>query len=122
MPKKPKSPVRPETAEVNIDKKLRTLESNLKKYIDSRIEEMQKGLSEVAKVDTPPLPPKKGPAGKAFAGSKKDIRALIDSELWKLFDNECRNRFGGNQSRALDAILWHYFGKPKLSFEVVRNE
>jgi hypothetical protein len=65
----------------------------------------------------PPLPGKAGPAGKKLLGSKEDLRARVDSELFKLLDADCRSKYGGNLSRALDAVLWKFYQKPKLSFE-----
>jgi len=41
----------------------------------------------------------------------------IDSNLFELFDAECRLRYHGNASQAMNAILWQHYGKPRLSFE-----
>jgi hypothetical protein len=132
MPKKVTSKVKPdnvdkpvETPKVdnvdkipdNIDSKLTALEQRLREYVDQRIEAMNQTTAQVDKVDVPPQPPKLGPSGKKLKGKKENIRALIDAELWKLFDSECREHHAGNQSRALDAILWRYFNRPRLSFE-----
>jgi len=65
-------------------------------------------------VEEPPLPPK---TGKKFRGSKSDVRVRVDENLGKLFDADVNQRFGGNASRCMDAILWTFYGKPKLSFE-----
>ncbi|MFH0822203.1 MAG: hypothetical protein V2B18_05580 [Pseudomonadota bacterium] len=64
--------------------------------------------------DSPPLPPK---TGKKFHGSKEDIRARVDSNLFALLDDMCKSRFRGNMSIALDHVLWTFFGKPRLSFQ-----
>lgn len=64
----------------------------------------------------PPAPPRTGRYGKKFAGSKGDIRVRVDRVLWTLFQEEI-SRHNGNASAAMDTILWHYFGKPSLSFQ-----
>lgn len=69
------------------------------------------------------LPDEYPPSGK-IKGSKKhlgtraDLRCLIDAELLKRIQHEAESRFGGNFSRCMDWIVWHFFGKPKLSFEI----
>lgn len=64
----------------------------------------------------PPNPKVKGE--KKHRGKKADLRCLIDAELLRLVQNEADSRFGGNVSRTMDWILWHFFRKPPLSFDV----
>ncbi|MGO9116828.1 MAG: hypothetical protein ACLQPD_04360 [Desulfomonilaceae bacterium] len=80
----------------------------------------EKGLrgSQKKAVDDPkakcPLPPK---TGKKYHGGKTDLRARMDSNLFKLFEAEAKRDHGGNLSRMLDQVVWSYFGQPPLSFE-----
>jgi hypothetical protein len=96
------------------------MESRLMQAIDEKLStseiEERKGVM-VDIFDNPPLPPKIGPAGKRYAGDKADIRARVDMKLFKLLEDEAKIYFGGNVSRALDAVLWRYYQKPCLSFE-----
>jgi len=71
------------------------------------------------KVEEPPVPPKDG---KKFRGTKADIRVRVDENLGKLFEADVNQRFGGNASRCMDAILWNFYGKPGLSFEKPPDE
>ena len=63
----------------------------------------------------PPLPPK---TSRKFEGSKTDIRVRIDSVLFNLLNLDSHRTSAGNLSRTLDIILWRYYGKPKLSWEL----
>lgn len=101
---------------------LEAMEARLMQTIEARISAAMAGTTQAAKVDNydmPPMPPKIGAAGKQFAGRKSDLRARVDSELMKLLESQAREHFSGNMSRCLDAVLWHYFNKPRLSFEDV---
>lgn len=93
---------------------IRDLEKRLEKRIDERIAEISSSLTSLATTDEPPLPPRHG---KRHLGGKGDIRVRVDGELLKLFQQETA-RYNGNASRAMDVILWRYFGKPKLTFEL----
>ncbi|MEW6137826.1 MAG: hypothetical protein AB1733_06275 [Thermodesulfobacteriota bacterium] len=107
----------------NVDKRevesmLQSLEARLTTLIEKRFSEAvtAQGVT-VDKVDMPPVPPKVGEAGKKFAGSKSDLRARVDSNLFERLESEAQAHFSGNMSRCLDVVLWRYFGKPRLSFE-----
>lgn len=63
----------------------------------------------------PPLPPK---TSRKFEGEKADIRARVDSVLFNLLNLDAHRQSGGNLSRQLDIVLWRYYGKPKLSWEI----
>ncbi len=88
--------------------------------MEERLVEMIHGAAkaepaeETTAVDEPPIPAK---TGKKYQGSKKDLRVRIDERLMDLLEKEAKQNHGGNNSRALDVILWRYFGKPRLSFE-----
>jgi hypothetical protein len=71
--------------------------------------------------DLPPMPSEKikGDRGKPInPGKRTKIAGTVDAELERLFqewrENKCK---GTTLSRALDVVLWHFLGKPKLSFE-----
>ena len=63
--------------------------------------------------ELPPPPPKEG---QRYTFNRQKLGGTVDSELYDLFRDECDRR-GLTVSRLLDAVLWHYFGKPKLSFQ-----
>jgi hypothetical protein len=72
--------------------------------------------------DLPPMPSEKikGDRGKPInPGKRTKIAGTVDAELERLFQewrgNKCK---GTTLSRALDVALWHFLGKPKLSFEI----
>jgi hypothetical protein len=44
----------------------------------------------------------------------------VDAVLLDLFDKECA-RHGESANRAMEYILWNFFGKPSLSFEVMER-
>ncbi len=70
--------------------------------------------------DLPPMPQEKieGTKGRPVnPGSRAKIAGTVDSELERRFQ-EWRESKGISLSRALDAALWHFLGKPKLSFEL----
>jgi len=88
--------------------------------------ELAEILKELVSTMTPMsgnLPDEYPPSGK-IKGSKKhlgqraDLRCLLDAELLKRIQNEAESRFAGNISRTMDWIVWSFFHKPKLSFEV----
>ncbi len=55
--------------------------------------------------------------GATAEGRSTSLRVRIDSNLFELFDAECRLRYHGNAYQAMNAILWQHYGKPRLSFE-----
>ncbi len=98
---------------------MRALEARLTKLVETNLQAAIGAYRADASCDNavPPLPPKGGEFGRKFKGEKSDVRARIDSVLFRLLSRECGREFNGNMSRCLDAILWRYYGKPKLSFE-----
>jgi len=70
-------------------------------------------------LEVPPSPGEKikGEKGRpANPGKRVKLAGTVDVELERLFREECTKR-GISVSRLLDTVLWHYFGKPRLSFE-----
>jgi hypothetical protein len=61
-----------------------------------------------------PRPPSEGRKGYTVARDKLGI--TLDPELHKLVLQEAKRR-GISISRVFDTALWHYYGKPRLSFE-----
>lgn len=100
---------------------LRRMEERLTALLDQRVKEAVGKISvngtRSATIDDPPKPEKTGRKKKKFAGKRANIRGLVDENLAKLLEKDCRERYDGNMSRTLTAILWRYFGKPRLSFE-----
>ena len=64
----------------------------------------------------PGKPGKATPKGKALAGKVEHIHGNVDAELSRLLKEDMKTL--GNMSRTLTVILWRYYGKPKLSFEL----
>ena len=100
-------------------KDMATREEVTQMLMDMENRIMQSVQAQAVKVDIDdtndmPLPPK---TGKKYHGSKEDIRARVDSNLYALLDDMCKSRFKGNMSIALDHVLWTFFGKPLLSFQ-----
>jgi len=73
-----------------------------------------RAVASVPREDDPPSPPK---TGKRLHGVKRDLRARIDKNLMYLLEVDCQTHYGRNMSKCLDAILWRYYDKPRLSFE-----
>ncbi len=100
---------------------LEAMEARLRELIETKLgaARLEHGISAAfPKVEEPPLPPK---TGKKYAGTKADLRVRVDENLGKLFETDVNQRFGGNASRAMDAILWNFYGKPSLSFETPKE-
>jgi len=94
---------------------MQELETRLTKMVNDKLRAaLATRPPSVESRDLPPATPKEG---KKFKGSKEDLRVRIDSELWRLLDDECARDLAGNMSRCLDAVLWRYYGRPRLSFE-----
>jgi hypothetical protein len=60
------------------------------------------------------------PSGKA-AGQTMELMVNIDKSLFDLFQTESKAAYDGDASKTMNAVLWRYYGKPKLSFERQRN-
>jgi|GEM_PF-3325111 len=73
---------------------------------------------------TPPNPvheadiPPYGPQG----SSTGNLNANVDKVLYDLVRQEAEKHHGGTNTRALETILWRYYGKPRLSFEPEEKE
>jgi len=68
--------------------------------------------------ELPPLPEKEtGQHGRpAGQGQRVKIGGTCDKALWNELD-DYRKRHGMSLSRAIDTALWHFLGKPPLSFQ-----
>jgi hypothetical protein len=53
-------------------------------------------------------------------GQREKLSTTVDSALFELIKE--RQQAGQQLSHILDSALWHYFGKPKLSFESDTSE
>lgn len=51
-------------------------------------------------------------------GYRVKIASTVDAELSVLLDKWRRKR-GLTLAKAIDTALWHFFGRPKLSFELL---
>lgn len=82
----------------------------LKTRLDTQQEE------ETISVLRPPAPqaPQKG---QRKAGERRKIAGTIDKVLMDLIEKEQRAR-GATLSAMLDTMVWYYFGRPDLSFQV----
>jgi hypothetical protein len=53
-------------------------------------------------------------------GKREKLSTTVDSALFELI--KARQQAGQQLSHILESALWHYFGKPKLSFESDNSE
>ena len=60
--------------------------------------------------------------GHKLPGTKKDLRARMDINLFQLFEAEAKAEHQGNLSRMLDQVIWTYFNRPRLSFELEESK
>jgi hypothetical protein len=93
--------------------------------IQKELTSMESSIQTLPKDQTPSLVPAptpgeriKGDKGKPVnPGKRVKVAGTVDEVLERLIREWCReNRT--TLSYALDAALWHFFGKPKLSFEM----
>lgn len=86
--------------------------------VQTEIKRMECQTIQKTQIDLPPLPGKfKGPEGKSRAyGGRLKIAGTADAALVEELEKWRKER-GISLSRALDAALWHFLGKPPLSFE-----
>jgi len=68
-----------------------------------------------AQFEPPPIPRK--PKSKEYKGERETLPGCrIDKELFDLFEEDRKK--AGSASLVMQKILWTYYGRPKLSFEV----
>jgi hypothetical protein len=98
---------------------IQTIEQIVEKIIDKRILELKEGLlsKQYGLELAPPRAFIKGKRGKQENRKSKPIASSIDSELYKRFQAD-RKRYGVSESFMLDTILWLFYQKPKLSYEL----
>ena len=71
--------------------------------------------------ERPPKAPKAGLYGKKKLGQRYDLRARMDKVIFDLLEQEADRDFTSNVSACLDYILWHRYGKPELSFQLIET-
>lgn len=79
--------------------------------------------SDLATIELPPRPAEKipGKSGRKVSPERREkIATNCDAELLRLF-TEWSTKRGLALNRALDAALWHFLGKPRLSFEISKE-
>lgn len=59
----------------------------------------------------------KGKRGRTENRKSVDIASSLDEELYILFQRD-KQKLGISESMVLDTILWHFYKKPKLSYEL----
>jgi len=69
--------------------------------------------------ERPPKAPKAGLYGKKKLGQRYDLRARMDKVIFDLLEQEADKDFTSNVSACLDYILWHRYGKPQMSFQLI---
>jgi hypothetical protein len=62
-----------------------------------------------------------GARPRKFLRNKADIRVCEDEYLGKPFEADVSQRFGGNASCCMDAILWNLYGKSSPRFETPKE-
>ena len=99
--------------------RLDALEARLTTSLVNRIRNFMETQNHSAgssfKDEDPPVPQR---LGRRYRPRKAYIHVKIDKNLFEILERESRANHEGNISRTLDAILWRYYGKPKLSFEI----
>jgi hypothetical protein len=50
-------------------------------------------------------------------GETMELRVRVDKILFDLFQTECAAAHHGDASKTMNAVLWRYYGRPRLSFE-----
>lgn len=98
---------------------IQTIEQIVEKIIDKRLLELKEGLlTKQYGLELAPLRAFiKGKRGKQENRKPRDIATSLDKELYKRFQAD-RQRYGVSESFMLDTILWHFYQKPKLSYEL----
>ncbi len=77
--------------------------------------------SQTVDKEPPPLPGKiKGAHDRPVLGKRVKLAGTADAELVRLLD-EWRRERGMSLSRAIDTALWHFLGKPALSFQEAKS-
>lgn len=87
--------------------------------LDKRISDIKQVVNiEMNKMETPPETTTIKGSGKGRKETRKyqKISPTIDVEIYKLLMSDCAKR-KISVGKYLDQILWHWFGKPKLSYE-----
>jgi hypothetical protein len=97
------------------------MRNELEELIDSKIQTNKRALSVVSEQPERERPPKEK-IGKQYAGKKADIRGLIDLALYELLEADAAENHNGNMSSCIDKALWHFYGKPDLSFQWPEEE
>lgn len=112
---KPEAPQRKELPH------LRDYDKRINELIDQRLDELRQALlSESYGIELCParsvvkIPHKRG---KTENRKSVDIATSLDEELYVLFQKD-RQKLGCSESMLLDTILWHFYKKPKLSYEL----
>ncbi len=78
-------------------------------------EEIKATTAPDSNLDPPPIPRK--PKSKEYEGDRKTLPGCrVDEVLFDLF--EADRKKAGSASLVMQKILWTYYGRPKLSFEV----
>ena len=79
--------------------------------------------------DLPPEPKeiKKKPGTKAKGRSRQNRdyerhTLTVDSNLWRLFEQDMKSRRISSSGRMMDVILWNHYGKPTLSYMTESKE
>jgi hypothetical protein len=76
--------------------------------------EQKQGQKRRANVETSPIAPRVKRKAKGEVGH---ISVRVDKVLFEKFREDCFDRWKMSLSRGMDTILWHYYGKPDLSFQ-----
>ncbi len=132
-----------ETLEGSVDESIRGLHADM----ETRLQEIQDQLSQLSKSqerlegiqdqlnnlvdaqqkqrefgEVPPLPTVNDASAskKEHVVERERITGTVDPVLFDLFHKERKAR-GVTVSRMLDIVLWKYYGKPQLSFEIIAD-
>ena len=122
-----------EEAQKSIDSRLDEIQTALGTLTEKQetLESIQDKLAELLQAvkhresnwETPPIPviDQTDPSKKKHVVERERVIGTVDRSLFELFHDERQAR-GVTVSRMLDIVLWKYFGKPKLSFELIDDK
>jgi hypothetical protein len=97
------------------------MEARILEFVESRLtaaplpSQEMKSTPPVDGLDEPPAPKK---TGKKLLGTRKHLHGLVDSKLSEKLNDWAEEHHGGNLSQALTVILWRFFDRPLLSYQM----
>lgn len=99
-----------------IEQEIKALNDKLDSVIIGRGDQASPSSTERV---SPPKPPR---SGHKYAGHYPHVRAVTDAVLVERLTDMAARDHGGNVSAALTEVLWTFFDRPALSFQIPEDE